>query len=77
MNNLINAIVSITSANINLNELITALGLGTSAFANIGTDEGNVAVFGADGLIVGVSAFDNGFIANDPVEASLDNGFIV
>jgi hypothetical protein len=77
LNNIINAIVSITSANIDLNELILALGLGTSAFANTGTGEGDVAVFGADGLIVGVSAFDNGFIADDPVEASLDNGFIV
>ena len=77
VNNLINAIVSITSANIDLNELITALGLGTSAFANTGTGEGDVAVFGADGLIVGVNVFDNGFIAGDPVEASLDNGFIV
>lgn len=77
LNNVINALVSITSANIDLNELITALGLGTSAFANTGTGEGDVAVFGADGLIVGVGAFDNGFIADDPVEASLDNGFIV
>ncbi len=77
LNNVINAIVSISSSNIDLNELITALNLGTAAFANIGSNEGDVPVFGADGLLVGVQSFDYGSIADEPVEASLDHGFIV
>ena len=77
LNNVINAIVSISSSNIDLNELITALNLGTAAFANIGSNEGDVPVFGADGLLVGVQSWDFGSIADEPIEASLDHGFIV
>jgi len=77
LNNVINALVSISSSNIDLNELITALNLGTAAFANIGSNEGDVPVFGADGLLVGVQTWDFGSIADEPIEASLDHGFIV
>ena len=77
LNNVINALVSISSANIDLNELINALNLGTAAFANIGSNEGDVPVFGADGLLVGVQSWDFGSIADVPIEASLDHGFIV
>jgi len=51
-------------------------GLGTAATYDVGTNEGQVPVWGADGQLVGATNWDYGFIADDPIEQAYDFGSI-
>jgi hypothetical protein len=51
-------------------------GLGSAATYDVGTNEGEVAVWGPDGQLVGATNWDYGFIIDDPIEQSFDFGSI-